>query len=424
MDNITVNFEQNELRSPEVQEIVSKLPSGIIRWGISVTFLVILSILFISWFVKYPDLLKATVVITTSPPPTVLVSRTNGSLVLLKSENEQLDKGELIGYLQSNVSIDAVLFLESIMADESRLSTERLVGTLGDLQPHYSNLISAITSLQYLRQNKSYQEQVRQLKNQMAIYQELSRTLAVQAALARQELEVARSKYVVDSVLFIQQVISQLDFNNARLSWLTQQRNTKATERMVLDNRVQINQLRKQIIDIEVESSEQHQKLQLTVQQGYDEMHAQINKWKETYTFVANRAGTLAYLGFLENEQFIPTNQELFSIIPLTGNLIAKAELPVRGSGKVKVGQKVNIRLENYPFEQFGLVQGVVSTISLMPGEKQYWVTIELPNRLQTSQNRNLGFKQQLQGNMEVVTEDLRLLERFVYQFRTALQLR
>src|SRR5205085_4437130 len=107
-------------------------------------------------------------------------------------------------------------------------------------------------------------------------------------------------------------------------------------------------------------------KLQLTVQQGYDEMQAQINKWKETYTFVANRAGTLAYLGFLENEQFIPTNQELFSIIPLTGNLIAKAELPVRGSGKVKVGQKVNIRLENYPFEQFGLVQGVVSTISLM----------------------------------------------------------
>ena len=84
----------------------------------------------------------------------------------------------------------------------------------------------------------------------------------------------------------------------------------------------------------------------------------------------------------------------------------------------MKEGQGVNIRLENYPFEQFGLLHGKISSISVMPGEDKYWVTIELPEHLVTNQNKTLAFKQQLSGTTEIITEDLRLLERFFYQFR------
>ena len=74
------------LRSPEMQEIIGRMPTRIIRWGIAVIFSVILALLAISWFIRYPDLLPAKVVITTAPPPLALVSRTSGNLMLLISE--------------------------------------------------------------------------------------------------------------------------------------------------------------------------------------------------------------------------------------------------------------------------------------------------------------------------------------------------
>ena len=143
-------------------------------------------------------------------------------------------------------------------------------------------------------------------------------------------------------------------------------------------------------------------------------------------TTLVSRAssGSLAYIGFLENQQFIEANKHIFSIIPEQEKLIARAELPIRGSGKVKVGQLANIRLENYPFERFGLLHGKISSISLIPGEGKYWVTIELPDQLLTNQKKSLSFKHQLTGSTEIITEDLRLLERFFYQFRKLLRTR
>ncbi|MBX2915859.1 MAG: hypothetical protein KF856_11380 [Cyclobacteriaceae bacterium] len=43
-----------------------------------------LALLGVTWFIKYPDLLTATVVITTTPAPVNLVARTGGRIQLLK----------------------------------------------------------------------------------------------------------------------------------------------------------------------------------------------------------------------------------------------------------------------------------------------------------------------------------------------------
>ena len=417
----TTRLQQSELRSPEVQEIIGKAPSNLIRWGITVIFLVIVSLLFMSWFIKYPDLLTAKVVITTTPPPIALVSRASGSLHLLKKENAIVKSGEVVAYLQSSASIDAVLFVEEKLSSNSDLRTTTIPGSLGDLQPHYAGLTSALTSLNALTENKIYDKQIAQLQKQVITYQKLGRSQLSQQKLSAQELKLAQEKFTTDSVLFVQKVTSAIDFNQAKTNWLQQQRNAHNAETTLLNNEAQLNQLNKQIADLEIQRTEQRQKLELTVAQAKDQLLAQIVKWKESYAFIATGSGSLAYLGFLEDQQFVEANKPLFSIIPEHGKMIARAELPIRGSGKVKEGQEVNIRLENYPFEQFGLLRGRISSISVMPGEDKYWVTIELPDQLLTNQNKTLTFKQQLAGSTEIITEDLRLLERFFYQFRKLL---
>lgn len=103
--------------------------------------------------------------------------------------------------------------------------------------------------------------------------------------------------------------------------------------------------------------------------------------------------------------------------------LIAKLKSPAQNSGKIKTGQIVNIRLENYPDTEFGILKGIVKSISLIPDkEGLYLIDVELPQILITSYNIEIDFKQEMRGTAEIVTEDLRLIERFFYQFKEVLK--
>ncbi|MFM8740285.1 MAG: secretion protein HlyD, partial [Cytophagales bacterium] len=95
-----------------------------------------------------------------------------------------------------------------------------------------------------------------------------------------------------------------------------------------------------------------------------------------------------------------------------------KAEMHVAGAGKVKLGKAVNILLHNYPFYQFGMFQGKIESISDVPEKEKYTVYISLPKGMTSSYNRQLAFRPQLQGETEIITEDLRVLERVFYQVR------
>lgn len=53
--------ESLENRSPDVQEIIGQLPPWLIRWGMTAIFFVLCALVFLSHFIKYPDI--ATVVV-------------------------------------------------------------------------------------------------------------------------------------------------------------------------------------------------------------------------------------------------------------------------------------------------------------------------------------------------------------------------
>jgi hypothetical protein len=411
-----------EIRSEEVQEIISHVPNGLIRWGVTVIFIVIVSLLGITWFIKYPDLLTAKVVITTNPAPVSLVSRTNGKITLLKEDNLTCHKGEIIAYIQSNADVEAVLAIEKNLLNKNQNFI--LVGSLGDIQPYYSAWLKAQSALSLFHQTEAFDKQVAQLNRQLSTYRKLNQSLISQQHITKQELLLAWEKFKTDSILYLQKVTAAMDYNQSKTTWLQQQRAAKTIETTLLTNELQVNQLQKQITDLEIQKNEQQQTLQVNATNTHDELLSQIARWKETFLLTATSNGRLGYLGFLENNTFVDANRALFSIIPEAGTLIARAELPIFGSGKVKTGQAVNIRLDNYPFEQFGLVRGNITAISEMTNDGKYYVSIEIPNPLFTSQHKQLAFKQQLAGTTEIITEDLRLLERFFYQFRKLVQAR
>ncbi|WP_367276796.1 hypothetical protein [Flavobacterium sp.] len=45
-------------------------------------------------------------------------------------------------------------------------------------------------------------------------------------------------------------------------------------------------------------------------------------------------------------------------------------------------------------------------------------IDISLPNGLETSYKKQISFQQEMSGTADIVTDDLRLIERLLYQFR------
>lgn len=71
--------------------------------------------------------------------------------------------------------------------------------------------------------------------------------------------------------------------------------------------------------------------------------------------------------------------------------------------GKIKVGQKVNIELDNYPDTEFGVLNGTVKSIFVIPDkEGLYFIDVKLgldklnpwPDKMITSYNKEIEFKQ------------------------------
>jgi len=106
--------------------------------------------------------------------------------------------------------------------------------------------------------------------------------------------------------------------------------------------------------------------------------------------------------------------------------MIGKALLPVARSGKVKAGQKVNIRLQNFPENEYGILRGTVKNISLTPaqsGEMSYYtVNISLSNGLITTYKKELPYLSDMQGQADIITEDISLLERFILPVKKILK--
>jgi hypothetical protein len=89
--------------------------------------------------------------------------------------------------------------------------------------------------------------------------------------------------------------------------------------------------------------------------------------------------------------------------------------------GKASVGQKVIIKLDDYPYQEFGMLEGKVQSLDPSLNVKFYRVMVSLPAGLKSTYKQNFTFKTEMIGSAEIVTADLRLIERVFYGFRKLL---
>jgi len=207
--------------------------------------------------------------------------------------------------------------------------------------------------------------------------------------------------------------ISQQDLETTQTQYLQSSIALENSYISLENYRMRISELQETILDFQQQYLDQKSNLESELNTNITSLINEINTWEMVHVLIAPFAGQITFTNYWTENQNISAGESVFNVIPeKEDKLIGKALLPVARSGKVKKGQRVNIFLVNYPDEEFGIVRGVIENISLVPVDNHYTLEIALPDGLLTTYKKTLPFSQEMAANIEIITENLRLLER------------
>ncbi|MFZ4477298.1 MAG: HlyD family secretion protein, partial [Saprospiraceae bacterium] len=180
----------------------------------------------------------------------------------------------------------------------------------------------------------------------------------------------------------------------------------------------QIIALQKNIGDVQYSVSEQQAGNSGALAAYINALQGSIARWKQAYLLIAPIAGNVSLnSNTVAERQFVKNGEVVLTLVPPSSDtLFGRMSLRISGSGKVEEKQRVIIKLDNYPYHEYGTVEGIVLSKSLVPRDNAYRVQVLLKNGLRSSYGRELTFQQQLQGNAEIVTEEKSFLRRITDQ--------
>lgn len=413
-----------ELRSQEVQEILGRPPRWMISYGISVVFIVIVFIFVGSYFFKYPDVLNATIVVTTENLPVGVIARSSGSIdTLFVKEKEKVIKGDVLALITNTASYKDISILKSSISNFniSDLSSFNHIADnlqLGEVQSTYLSFVKALEDYNQFAQTDYYNKKIisteRQINSQRKILQKTTEQLRYSQA----QLLSAKQLFKMDSTLYAQKSLSRSEFENAKSKYLQDEQSYENSLLNIDNLKINLLQSEQSVLDLRKQLSEQLKELQIALASSYDMLQTQVLNWEQSYLLVSPCDGIATLTNYWQKNQNISSGDVLITIVPeQETKIIGKIYLAQQGAGKVKTGQTVNIKFANFPYMEYGIVQVKIKNISLVPivvkEERVYLLEVAFPEKLKTTYGKELAFSQEMQGSAEIITDDLRLLDKF-----------
>lgn len=416
-----------ELRCEEVQEILTRPPHALVRWGITVFFSVLALFFIGGCFFKYPDVVSAQITVTTEHPPVWIVARGSGKIKeVYGKDRERIEAGKIIAVLENPAATEDVLLLEEALRDfcltdscvHSTLFPEHLA--LGSIQAAYATFIKSLTDYRNFLSLDLYKQKIEATRKELREYRNYIKHLKCQAELDKEQVRIAETVHSREKKLFSEGLTAQSDYEEAKQTFLNKQQGQEQMMTSLSSAKIQEAQLQQNILETRMERSREANTLGTVLKAAYNELQVSIEDWKMTYLFISPAGGILSYNNVWQKNQNVNSGDKVFSIVASqTGDIIGKIKLPVNGSGKVKPGQRVNISVTGYPYMEFGFLTGTVVSVSLLKdSDSMYTVTVSLPQNLCTSYGKALDFNGELTGTAEVMTDERSVTGRLLEPLR------
>ena len=215
-------------------------------------------------------------------------------------------------------------------------------------------------------------------------------------------------------------MLSASQLQDEEIVFLGQQRAETSTLRALTDAEIEASEVEKEIRDLEHVRAEALRIARQELRANFNRLRGEIDVWDADYVLRAPAAGVVAFYDFWSDQQFVTAGRQVFLVVPPTTQLIGRMPVSQGGAGKIRPGQTVRVRLDDFPYKEFGIVTGRVQSVSMVARDGANLVLIDLPHPLVTSFHRQIEFRQEMTGKASIVTEDIRLIGRVLYEVRRA----
>jgi len=413
------------LYSEPVREIMGKPPRRILRWGTTMLFLVFILFILFAWLIKYPDIIPAPVVITTTNPPVTLVTKITGHIKsLYVKEREKVKAGQLVAVMETTASVNEIELLkqtiDTIKTPEIlTYSMLPLFSELGEIQSYYGTFLKNLSDLNNYVSNDSYGSKIVSLNSEIIGIEEFIARLITKEKLYSENQRIEENMYKRDSLLHVGNVIPESELERSHQSLLKVNIDLQQAKLDHSAKSIELAEKRQLLNDDKISRIDDKQKLVSLLRESFLNLKAQVSLWENTFLLITPVDGIVSFTKFWSANQSVVKDEPVISIVPVeTGNFLGRIDLKMERSGKVKTGELVNIKLSGYPYLEYGMVRGIVRSKSLVPSSDTYIIEVELPNGLTTLYGIPLDFTQNMQGTAEIITKNIRLLQKIVNPFR------
>jgi len=407
----------------EVEEIISHRPPWIIRWGTLCFFFFLLVIGVICWFIKYPDIVTAQATLTSINAPKPVITTINAKLIKINvQENDLVKQNQVLGYLESTANHKEVLQLaaniDSIQQALGHNHTEQIgqffnlsENQLGELQIPYQTFSQAFLNFTGYLSNGFYLKKKNMLLTDKSNLEKLHSNLLNQKELEEQDVELSQKTFNANQTLRDKKVLAELDYNDEKSKFINKKMSLPQMDNAIIGNESDQNAKQKEIAELDNTIMQQ----KIIFQQALSTLKSQVDEWEKQYLLIAPIDGKVTFAAIVQENQQLQSNQTICYINPENSHYYAQLVIPQNNLGKVAVGQKVLLKFSSYPFQEYGAVYGKIAFISHIATDSGYFAKVTLQDGLQTNYGKQVMYRDGLQGDAEIITKDLRLLERFYY---------
>lgn len=416
-------------RTEEVQDIIDRIPTNFGVWVSIISISIVLLLLIFGWFIKYPDVIIGRITINSTESPVKLVANSHGKIRLNGIKSFQnVKEGEIIAYLQNPGELKNILLLNDLLKkfNPETSNVSQILSLLpdslsfGELNIKYALFLNSLNEFNNYNVEKLFDKQTQNLHELLKEQNNAIGTGSKLVEMNSQNLEYVKKFIKRDSTLFVKRVISEAEFDKTQMNYLSNKEAYQNSIGELINNKQNAQVTEGRIKEIKIQKSEKLKELKIAIITNYNDLIDNIKAWEQKYVFRAPFDGQVQFLNFWIDNQFIQSGEHMFTLIPKMGKPIGQALIPTIGAGKVFVGQEAIVKLEKYPYNEYGSIKGIVNSISLSTNISKtsngdlenYLIIINFPNDLKTNYGTKLNANLDMKGTVEIITKDRRLIQR------------
>ncbi len=421
---------QSEAMSAEVREFMGRPPHWLLQSGTTMLAAVLTLLLILSIVIKYPDTITARMTLTGTQPVVEVMARQSGHLESLRvHERQRVRRGEILAIIQSPARSATVLALGEKLARLAPggagegMEFPMVFGPeegLGKLQDSYGDFLGAYNLHKSVIADDYVQKAGALLQKQLDGKRTQITSLRSQQAINRRELELARAKYDQMKVLHRRDSISTAQLQEQEMAVLAQLRSDGASQERLTEAEIECARTEKELRDLDHDRDEALEQARERLRLNLNKLRGQLDVWEADFVLRAPADGVIAFYDFWTDQQYVTAGRQVFLILPETSRLIGRMPVLQGGTGKIRPGQTVRVRFDEFPYKEFGIVTGRVQSVSMVAREGANLVLVDIPFPMVTNFKKRLQFKQDMTGEASVITDDIRLIGRVLFEIRRA----